>query len=277
MAFSIGRPILNPNACGIMAWETANTLRETPDTVFMNISTDSGEEIYKKARSNTNIVFQKALEDKSKPDEKSIVNVYLPKYTNKVVVEGNSVEKFLGHYSLATTVQSFAAGIIFIKESPGAWSNVLCVVSGENRPTYIFDAGKGTIERTDNLYDTIFNYVQNTMQTTLSAYIVSTGSTPVVFKADTPILVEDEDPKPAKEEKHSSPKKKKKKKEEEEKEEKSSSPKKSSSKKKRERSPSLEETQKKEEEEEEQEEKKTRKRPAVRRRKLAEIKVEKKE
>jgi len=182
MAFLIGRGMSNENACGIMAWETAEAMSKMQDPDFMNISQQSGEELYKAARSKTNIVFQKALDNKSKPSEDAIVDVYLPHYTNKVVVHGNSIEKFLGHYSLATTVQPFAAGIIFIKTATASWSTVLCVASGENRPTYIFDANKGTLERTENLYHTIFDYVQNTTQLTLSAYIVSTEGNPIVFE-----------------------------------------------------------------------------------------------
>lgn len=184
MAFLIGRGMSNENACGIMAWETAEAMSKMQDPDFMNISQQSGEELYKAARSKTNIVFQKALDNKSKPSEDAIVNVYLPHYTNKVVVHGNSIEKFLGHYSLATTVQPFAAGIIFIKTATASWSTVLCVASGENRPTYIFDANKGTLERTENLYHTIFDYVQNTAQLTLSAYIVSTEGNPIVFEEE---------------------------------------------------------------------------------------------
>ena len=315
MAFSIGRPMSNPNACGIMAWETAEALGKTPDNVFMNISAESGAEIYKKARSNTSIVFQKLLEDKSKPDEKAIVNVYLPNYMNKVVVEGNSVEKFLGHYSLATTVQPLAAGIIFIKTSPTQWSNVLCVVSGENRPTYIFDTSKGTLECTDNLYDTIFNYIESNGKATLSAYIMSNESQPIVVKTEEPPILVEEDSSPvvkktqtkkrAKEEEveEDAPKKKPSKEEEEEEdslpkkkaseekaptsskkeeEEEETSPKKkvkeedapkksTSSKKKRERSPAPSK------DEEKKKEEKLRKRGPIRRRKLAELKIEMKE
>lgn len=224
----IGSPIQGDAFKHALAWEMAEQLHKAPDSSFMNISQETGTALYKGSQSKAEIVSKKRLTDQQ------VLEQYLGDYKQRIIVEGNSVDKFLGHYSLTTTVHPFSAGILLLK------GNVLCVVGGDNRPSYIFDAGAGTLERTENLYTSLYSYVPDNAP--ISAYIVSTETMPVAIKleeeeAAPPLPPQKKSTKRAileEEKKEESPKKKKaalveekeKIKEEEEEEEANSSPKK---------------------------------------------------
>lgn len=290
---SIGKPIQSPTAQNAVAWEFAYQLKTAPDNVFMNISEKEGKELYDMARDKGSLLFKK-LTDQGDTTRSDFCNYYLPKYAHKTFVDGETVEKFLGLYSLVHTMRVFTASIIFITNELTSYEAVLCVAGGQNRPTYIFDATQGTLQQVTNLYDSIFEYVPEGSH--IMAYIVSSDSMPIVMqKAETPAKKrddekeEEETPKkkkavPAKKREEKEvvvPEKKRERSEEEEAEEtepkkKKAVPKKKvipedSSSDKKTTTPSSSGKKKKKEDQEDQEEvEKPKKKPVVRRKRIAE-------
>lgn len=262
MLMTIGKPIESPNAQTAVAWEMAYQFYTVSDQVFMNIFLEAGEKLYKTAREKGALLFKK-LTDQGSLKREDYVNYYLPNYTHKTIVEGERVEDFLGHYSLIHTMRLFTAGIVFISNGLD-WESVLCIASGQNRPTYIFDARQGTLERTESLYEVLFAYVPEGAK--IMAYIVSTDSMPVVIK---PKEAEEAKKEKLKEE---DAKETKAPKEEDAKETKagSSKKKKKSSSKKREREESSEPPFVEKKEKEEEEEDAPKKKPVIRRKRLQE-------
>jgi len=189
---SIGKPIQSPTAQNAVAWEFAYQLKIAPDNVFMNISEKEGKELYDTARDKGSLLYKK-LTDQGDTTRSDFCNYYLPKYAHKTFVDGETVEKFLGLYSLVHTMRIFTASIIFITNGSDNYEAVLCVAGGQNRPTYIFDATQGTLQQVTNLYDSIFEYVPEGSH--IMAYIVSADSMPIVMQKSEAPKIEEETPK----------------------------------------------------------------------------------
>jgi len=216
---TIGKPITIPLAQNSVCWEFANELRSAPDNVFMNIPENEAKKFYDAAREKGGLVFKK-LTDQGDTTRSSVCNYYMPSYVEKAYVDGQKLEKFLGMYSLAHTMRVFTAGIIFLSGSNQEEESVLCVVSGQNRPSYIFDPSAGTLQKTDSLYDSLFDYIPEGVH--IMAYIVSTDEMPIVVKVEEP----EPEPEPEKKPAITTTTKKRPRKEEKEKEEGEEEPKK---------------------------------------------------
>lgn len=180
----IGKPIQKENAQATVAWEMAEQLKLVDAAVFANVTQKNGEELYKASREKSAIVVQKLP---ATAKEEDVVKFYLDHYSIKATVHAETMEKMYGHFSIFLSGHPFAACILYVRERKGGAANVVCIVSGRDRPSYIFSARAGTLEKSHYLYGSMMHAAP--VGSILSGYIVS-GTTP-------PIAVEQAAKKPS--------------------------------------------------------------------------------
>jgi hypothetical protein len=189
----IGKPIERENAQATLAWEMAEQLKLVDAAVFANVTQKNGEELYKASREKSAIVVQK-LSATAKEDD--VVKFYLDHYSIKATVHAKSMTEMYGHFSIFLSGHPFAACILYVRERKGDAANVVCIVSGRDRPSYIFSARAGTLEKSNYLYGSMMHAAP--AGSILSGYIVSGTAPPIaVEQTSSPkkMLLEEETPK----------------------------------------------------------------------------------
>ena len=195
---SIGKPVERENAQATLAWEMAEQLKRADAGVFANVTLKHGQELYSASRSKSAIVVQKLS---ATAKEEDVVKFYLDSYSVKATVHAETMEKMYGHFSIFLSSHPFAACILYVRERKGGPANVMCIVSGRDRPSYIFSPRSGTLEKSQYLYGTMLHLAP--AGSILSGYMVSATAAPVVVmepkeeKASVPVSPKKKSPKKA--------------------------------------------------------------------------------